>query len=63
MNGQSMHHTYNANDRIDVFKRTLDERKEEYKPDMINGTGKIFRKTFWLDIGERYTIQPNSGWC
>ena len=54
MNGRSLKHTYNANGRIIEFQRNLDSRQDDHKPDMIHGTGKLFRKTFWLDIGERW---------
>ena len=45
--------TFSSSPRADVFKSSLDERMEEVIPDMIHGTGKLFRKTFWLDVGER----------
>ena len=53
LNGNSMDATFSSSPRADVFKSSLDERMEEVIPDMIHGTGKLFRKTFWLDVGER----------
>ena len=54
LNGNSLHATYTSNKRTDVFLEGLDAKKREgVKPEMIQGTGKLFRKTFWLDVGER----------
>ena len=53
LNGNSMDATYSSSPRADVLKRSLDERTEDVVPDMIHGTGKLFRKTFWFDVGER----------
>ena len=58
-NGNSIRGTFKPswsihppNRRVDVFQENLDERPYVV-PEMIWGTGKKFRKTFWLDIGER----------
>ena len=53
LNGHSMDATYSSSPRVDVLKSSLDERTEDIVPDMIHGTGKLFRKTFWFDVGER----------
>ena len=53
MDGNSLHATYASNKRTDVFRKGLDPRTAEVEPEMIEGTGKLFRKTFWLDVGER----------
>ena len=53
LNGNSMDATFSSAQRTDVLKTNLDERTEEVVPEMIHGTGKLFRKTFWLDVGER----------
>ena len=39
--------------KVDVFEDNLDRRTERVIPEMIWGNGKQFRKTFWLDVGER----------
>ena len=31
---------------------SLDER-QNMNPEMISGSGKIYERTFWLDIGDR----------
>ena len=53
LNGNSMDATFSSSPRADVLKSSLDERTKDVEPDMIHGTGKLFRKTFWLDVGER----------
>ena len=54
LNGNSMDATFSSSPRADVLKSTLDERTEDVTPEKIHGTGKLFRKTFWFDVGERY---------
>ena len=53
LNGNSIGATYTSNKRIDVLMEGLDGRTDDVEPDMIEGTGKLFRKTFWFDVGER----------
>ena len=53
LNGNSMDATFSSSPRADVLKRSLDERTGDIVPNMIHGTGKLFRKTFWFDVGER----------
>ena len=48
-----MGETYSSAQKADILKKTLDARIDEVVPDMIQGTGMLFRKTFWLDVGER----------
>ena len=52
-NGNSMKSTFVENDRIVALSSSLDQR-DTFTPRNVNGSGKIFQKTFWLDIGERY---------
>ena len=59
LNGNSMDATFTSSARADEFKNSLDERTEEVIPEMIHGTGQLFRKTFWLDVGERYDVHSH----
>ena len=52
-NGNSMSATYSSAEKSDRFKELLDARAGEEMPEMIQGAGILFRKIFWLDIGER----------
>ena len=52
-NGNSMSATYSSGEKSDIFKDNLDARTGEEMPEMIQGAGLLFRKSFWLDIGER----------
>ena len=54
--GNSLEATYSPNDRIDIFHKNLDARVGSITPKKIEGTGQLFRKTFWLDVGERYQL-------
>ena len=45
--------TYSSGEKSDIFKDNLDARTGKEMPEMIKGTGILFRKIFWLDIGER----------
>ena len=51
-NGGTMKSTFSSTNRIEELSSALDQR-ESYEPKYINGSGKIYRKTFWLDIGDR----------
>ena len=53
LNGKSLGETYSSAQKADILKKTLDARIDEVVPDMIQGTGMLFRKKFWLDVGER----------
>ena len=53
LNGNSMDATFSSSPRVDVLKSSLDARTKDVEPKKIHGTGKLFRKTFWLDVGER----------
>ena len=55
-NGNSMMSTFAKTDRIEELSSALDQR-ESYDPKFINGSGKIYQKVFWLDIGDRYVKQ------
>ena len=55
-NGQPLSATFTSAQRSDIFKNLLDGRSDNALPDMIQGSGMLFRKTFWLDVGERYNI-------
>ena len=48
-----MKSTFTATKRTEALWAPLDTR-DEMVPKFINGSGKIYQKTFWLDIGERY---------
>ena len=50
LNGNSMDATFTSSARADEFKTSLDERTEEVIPDMIHGTGQLFRKTFKFSL-------------
>ena len=52
-NGNSLKSTYNATERTEALWESVDTRGE-IAPKWINGSGKIYQKTFWLDIGDRY---------
>ena len=52
-NGNTMKSTFTATKRTEALQTPLDPR-DEMAPKFINGSGKIYQKTFWLDIGERY---------
>ena len=54
LNGKPMRTTYASSERADIFKKLLDGRMEKAVPNMIRGSGVMFKKTFWLDVGERY---------
>ena len=62
LNGNSVHNTFVSGGRVDVFQENLDARQNEVIPDTIEGTGKLARKTFWLNIGERYEHIVNISW-
>ena len=52
-NGNTMMSTFAETDRIEGLSSALDQR-DAYVPKFINGSGKIYQKIFWLDIGDRY---------
>ena len=51
-NGNTMKSTFSETVRIQELLSALDQR-DSYVPKVINGSGKIYQKTFWLDIGDR----------
>ena len=51
-NGGTMKSTFSSTKRIEELSSALDKR-ESYDPKYINGSGTIYQKTFWLDIGDR----------
>ena len=51
-NGNTMKSTFAATERTEALWAPLDAR-DEMAPKSINGSGKIYQKTFWLDIGDR----------
>ncbi len=55
-NGNSMNSTFAPSERTTAFQEALDPRTETVIPAMINGTGKIYEVTFWLNIADRYGI-------
>ena len=52
-NGNSMKSTFAPTKRTEMLWTSLDQRYL-ITPKTINGSGKVYQKTFWLDIGERY---------
>ena len=53
-NGNSMKSTFADTKRMEDLRSSFDQR-ETFTPREVNGSGKIFQKTFWLDIGDRYS--------
>ena len=56
-NGDSMKSTFDitTSERVKQLANALDMRKE-VKPEMIQGAGSLYQKTFWVDITDRYHI-------
>lgn len=52
LNGEDMRSTFTGTDRMKELWESLDKRKL-VSPKFIEGSGKIFERTFWLDIGDR----------
>ena len=52
LNGEDMRSTFVGTDRMKELWKSLDKR-QSISPKYINGSGKIFEMTFWLDIGDR----------
>ena len=52
LNGENMRSTYESTSRMEELWGSLDER-QNMNPEMITGSGKIYERTFWLDIGDR----------
>ena len=52
LNGEDMRSTFAGTDRMKDLWESLDKRKS-ISAKYINGSGKIYEKTFWLDIGDR----------
>ena len=57
-NGNSMKSTFASTKRTEALWTSLDPR-DIITSEIINGSGKIYQKTFWLDIGERYKNYSN----
>ena len=53
-NGNSMKSTFVNTNRMEDLWSTFDQR-DTFTPREVQGSGKIFQKTFWLDIGDRYS--------
>ena len=52
LNGEVMRSTYESTSRMEELWGSLDER-QKMNPEKISGSGKIYERTFWLDIGDR----------
>ena len=48
-----MKSSFTSSQRIEELSKALDNR-DAFKPEKIKGSGKIYEKTFWIDIGDRY---------
>ena len=53
LNGDAMRSSFTSTQRIEELSKALDIR-DTFKPEKIKGSGKIYEKTFWIDIGDRY---------
>ena len=51
-NGEDMRSTFAETTRMAELWESLDER-QSVTPKYIKGSGRIYEKTFWLDIGDR----------
>ena len=52
-NGNNLHSSYKDSSRIRELSHSLDPRTGLFLPKMINGTGKIYQKTLWLNAADR----------
>ena len=52
-NGNNLHLSYKDSPRITELSHSLDPRTGLFSPKMINGTGKIYQKTLWLNAADR----------
>lgn len=52
-NGNTMNATFKPSPRVIQLHDAIDARKS-FQPVITNGTGKIYEKTFWLDVGDRH---------
>ena len=52
LNGEDMRSTFAETTRMAELWESLDER-QSVRPKYIKGSGRIYEKTFWLDIGDR----------
>ena len=59
-NGDSIGSLFKETVRVNEFMSSLDPRSESVPPNMINGTGKISQKVFWLDASNKYMAAINS---
>ena len=51
-NGEDMRSTFAETTRMTELWESLDKR-QSISPQYIKGSGRIYEKTFWLDIGDR----------
>ncbi len=51
-NGQPLRLTYAGSERTDKMEAAFDARKK-FEAEKIVGTGKVYEKTFWLNIADR----------
>ena len=59
-NGDSIQSVFKDSSRVTELKDAFDLRSTEIVPNMINGSGKISQKTFWLDVSDKYMASMNS---
>ena len=52
LNGEDMRSTFIGTENMRQLWTSLDKR-ESVSASYIKGSGKIYEKTFWLDIGDR----------
>ncbi len=52
MNGDALRSTYRASERVDLLAESLDPRQEA-SPGKIFGTGRMYRKSFWLNVADK----------
>ena len=52
LNGDNIRSTYAKTQRVDEISQALDQRYST-EPAMIKGSGEIYEKTFYIDIGDR----------
>ena len=52
-NGNALRGTYSPSKRVDELSEAFD-RRDASQSKMIEGTGRIFEKVFWINVQDRY---------
>ena len=60
LNGDSLYSTFKESPRTKQLQHSFDPSKSDFEPKLINGTGKLFETTMWLNAANKFTANVNS---